>query len=122
MYQRILVPLDGSNLAEQALPYVRVLGRKPGSRVELFGVVPKHCVYDRSIASGSLNRANDYLKTVALPMREYGLEVTTTACEGDPADCIVTEAEKEPSTLITMSIHGRTSVRRYKYDCNCASE
>ena len=35
MYKRILVPLDGSELAEQVLPYARTLGRALGTSVEL---------------------------------------------------------------------------------------
>ena len=38
MYERILVPLDGSQLAEQVLPYVRLLGKALSPRVELLRI------------------------------------------------------------------------------------
>ena len=40
MYERVLVPLDGSELAETVLPYVEELARKLGSEVVLLHVVP----------------------------------------------------------------------------------
>ncbi len=122
MYKRILVPLDGSKLAEQVLPYVKVIGKLPGSRIELFRAVessprdledPKHGVYSHSTASGIQSRVEAWLETIAQPMRQEGLTVTCTAIVGDPAHCIVDEAKKEPSSLIAMTTHGRTGLARW---------
>jgi len=114
MYRRILVPLDGSELAEQALPYVHSIGKGLGARIELLRVAypvapealdPALGPYQDQIAA--------YLEGIAAPLTEDGLAVASTIREGDPAPIIVSEAEKEPDTLIAISTHGRSGITRW---------
>lgn len=122
MYTRILVPLDGSELAEQVLPYVRVLGKSLQTRVELVRVFepvspsladPAHGLYlDRIIASVR-TQVQDYLESVAVSLRKDGLTVSTVVHEGNPAVAIVQEAETIPNTLVAICTHGRSGITRW---------
>lgn len=122
MYTRILVPLDGSTVAEQVLPYVRLLARGLETRVELLRIFepvsaslvdPAHGLYlDRIIASVR-SHVDDYLEGVAESLRKDGLTVSFMAHEGNPAATIVKEAEAEPGTLVVLCTHGRSGVTRW---------
>ncbi len=122
MFTRILVPLDGSELAEQVLPYVRILGKGLQARIELLRVFepvspsladPAHGLYlDRIIASVR-TQMQDYLENVAASLRKDGLTVSTIVHEGNPAASIVQEAETIPDTLVAISTHGRSGITRW---------
>jgi len=122
MFTRILVPLDGSELAEQVLPYVRILGKGLQARVELLRVFepvspsladPAHGLYlDRIIASVR-TQMQDYVENVADSLRKDGLTVSTIVHEGNPAASIVQEAETIPDTLVAISTHGRSGITRW---------
>ncbi len=112
MYKRILVPLDGSELAEQVLPYARTLGRALGTSVELLRSVepvsveladPEAGVYLDGMASSFLDKAQEYLEQAGAQLREAGLEVTCVSREGSPATHIVDEAAREPGTIVAIS-------------------
>ena len=122
MYTRILVPLDGSKLAEQVLPYVRVLAPALESQVHLVRVVeapinevalasrPK---YYRGVLEAEAHRAEGYLADIAASLREDDLSVSSAVVDGRPAACIAAEAEREPGTIIAMSSHGRSGIARW---------
>ena len=120
-YSRILVPLDGSSLAERVLPYVHALGSAYGTPVELLRVFtpaserladPAHGLYQHQIDANVRDGAHDYLNSVKRYMDGSELTVTCTVEEGDPASRIVDMAEKEPGTLVAMSTHGRSGIAR----------
>lgn len=114
MYERILVPLDGSDLAEQVLPYVRLVAGALGSRVELVRVLgPLPAEMDEPARRRYRERAEDHLSGVRTALEAAGLTATASILEGPPADAIVTEAEKESGTLIAMSTHGRSGLSRW---------
>ena len=122
MYERILVPLDGSTLAEHVLPYVRALSRALPAPIELLQVFdsvplewvkPEHGVYVDRIASNFRNQALEYLESVSVSLQNLDVEVSCSAHEGGPASVIITESEKEPNTLIAMASHGRSGITRW---------
>ena len=135
MYKRILVPLDGSPLGDRVLPYVRMLGKKLGAKVELFRVFDPHpeylypdhyqfwphndySVYCREEVTAALDRAKIQLERAGISATAvmHGPETVATKGVhryGTPAEHIVTESEKEPDTLIVMSTHGRSGVGRW---------
>ena len=122
MYQRILVPLDGSPLAEQVLPYVSALGKAFGASVTLFRVFdtvpesmsdPEHGVYIDRLATAFRNSAQEYLGRIKSAMPDLGDSVSTSAHEGDAASLVVNEAANDPNTLIAMSTHGRSGITRW---------
>lgn len=122
MYERIVVPLDGSEIAEQVLPYVSLFAKAFGSEVELLRCIepvspeiadPAHGVFLDKVVESFLARARDYLGKVSEPIRRSGVAVSCATFEGDPATKILDEAEKDASTLIAMSTHGRSGMTRW---------
>jgi nucleotide-binding universal stress UspA family protein len=122
MYHRILVPLDGSSLSKQILPYARWLAKGLECPIELMRVmepVPAtlddsaHGVYPHRVAESLKSHLEDYLETKATSLRDAGLQVSLAVYEGNPAEHIIGEAEKDPETLIAMSTHGRSGITRW---------
>src|SRR5918999_128964 len=122
MYQRILVPLDGSHLAEQVLAWVGILAQGMQSRVELVRVIEPpppgipdsaHGIYPHRVSASIASHAQDYLESLAIPLRQSELSVSAIVREGSPAPSIVNEAAKEPDTLIAMTTHGRSGIGRW---------
>ena len=128
MFTRILVPLDGSDVAAQALPYAVTLADRFGSGLtlasvllpslkdlgtaDIFGITSgtRRIAEDRAILM-----ASDYLDSVAAPLRARGLSVEIDLIRGDDAaDEIVEAAATEASTLIVMSTHGHTGLDRLR--------
>ena len=121
MYKRILVPLDGSKLAEQVLPYVRVLAKTcqvPIILLKAFDLIhppstdPSHSVYMDRLFNHYRSDAEDYLGHVKNSLGGLGVPIYITAPEGDAAVRIIAEAEREPGTLIAMATHGRSGIPR----------
>ena len=117
MYTRILVPLDGSRLAEQVLPYVRLLAPALQSQVHLVRVVEEPInevafatrpQYYQVSQEAEAHKAVGYLAGVAASLREDGLTLSCAVVEGRPAACIAAEAEQESGTIIAMSSQGRS--------------
>ena len=122
MYQRILVPLDGSELAERVIPYAVAIADALSSQVSLlriFDSVPEHWAdpthgrYLDQLTSSIRNQALDYLERIAAPLRREGLTVTCSAHEGNPSELIINESSREADTLIAMSTHGRSGINRW---------
>ena len=122
MYQRILVPLDGSPLAEQVLAWVGILAKGMQSRVELLRVIEPppqdlpdsaHGIYPHRVFASIASHAQDYLEGLAIPLRQNGLSVSSIVREGSPASSIASEGAKEPDTLIAMTTHGRSGISRW---------
>ncbi len=111
MFSRILVPLDGSPLAEQVLPLARLIATTLRSSVELLGVVPPGSLKDPR--PGSDRALNDALALVASTFEAAKVKATVKVVEGDPAGRIIAEAESAPDTLVAMSTHGRSGIQRW---------
>ena len=121
----IFVPLDGSGLAEKALPHVIALAKGLKLAVQLLRVyaLPRdaYIVADGVIAQGSAQfreamqkEIESYLDGKVETLRAEGLaEVIGTAMEGDPASEIIDLAAKTAHSLIAMSTHGRSGIGRW---------
>jgi nucleotide-binding universal stress UspA family protein len=121
----IFVPLDGSPLAEKALPYVIALSKVMKLEVHLVRVytlpADAYLVADGVIAQGPgvlrdsiKSEAENYLDGKIDELRAEGLErLVATAIEGDAASEIIDIARKTPNNLIAMSTHGRSGVGRW---------
>jgi nucleotide-binding universal stress UspA family protein len=106
MFERILVPLDGSETAEAALAYVALL---PSERVRLLAVES-----DQSDLTAVCTAARDcrsYLEAVAAPLREQGRDVDTLVAFGNPAEQILALAAA--ADLVVMGSHGHGGVKRF---------
>ena len=123
MYRRILVPLDGSKLAEQVIPYVRFLAKDMGLPVHLVEVVdashgeanvdPRRSGQGDRQGGSRKEDAQAYLQGVERALGDLGVKSSVAVHEGSPAQRIVEEAEKEPSTLVAMCTHGRSGIGRW---------
>ncbi len=123
MYERILVPLDGSDLAELALPHARQLARRLQGQVWLLCVVPP--VFQPilppaiavDLAAEALDRAErlaeDYLEQVRAHLAAAGLTAHTLVARGDPAAEVLAAARDVQARLIAMATHGRGGLGRW---------
>jgi nucleotide-binding universal stress UspA family protein len=121
MFKKILVPLDGSSMAEAVLPYVRRMAVEDGAEVELLTVtmlpMPAYPVdapldFDMVIKQQQ-EASNAYLKKVMADLGHDGIKVTPLVAEGPVADEILTYAESTGADLIAMSTHGRSGLSRW---------
>ncbi|MCS6774784.1 MAG: universal stress protein [Anaerolineae bacterium] len=122
MFKRILVPLDGSQFAEGALPYAQMLARCGGGEIELLRVAVHPSNYIYVSDPGALadlyesDRAHceDYLRRVAARVTaETGVPTVIAVREGVVADSILDYAEDTGADLIVMTTHGRTGMERW---------
>jgi nucleotide-binding universal stress UspA family protein len=120
-YRRVLVPLDGSPLAEAVLPFVSSLARPLGLEIALLRVIP---IVTPKVVEGGTRRiildqgerlreeAEVYLRGVAGSLVADGFRVTTTVRTGEAAPEIVAGARECQVDLIGMMTHGRTGLGR----------
>jgi nucleotide-binding universal stress UspA family protein len=100
----ILIPLDGSPLAEQILEPTLELARQ----------MEAHCCLLRVVASSAETaQAEEYLECIAGKLREPGLEIRTRVVVAPRAvEAIVAEAAAQASNVIAVATHGRGGVNR----------
>lgn len=121
MYNKILVPLDGSNAAECALPLVRSLARRLALAVELISVIDLHEItrsvsaddglfLDRLLEANSSASA-DYLDRTAQSLN--GIKAIKRCDKGAATETIIETAAADKNTLIVMATHGRSGVDRF---------
>lgn len=124
--ERILVPLDGSDLAEHALPLAVALAKRAGASLVLtrsinwateFGGVS---AYPMGAGAASLidladQSARDYLREVSDRLTGEGLRVSTDLRIDPAADGILASAAEQQANLIVMSTHGRGGLGRWVY-------
>ena len=116
---RIPVPLDGSKLAETALPYAEHLAEHLSAELLLVQVVSISNMYPSLITASASNEiaeqmkseAEGYLEGVANRIRAKGLSVSWRVLEGAPAPQIVDLARETSEDLIAMTTHGRSGFR-----------
>jgi nucleotide-binding universal stress UspA family protein len=125
MYQKILVPLDGSELAECVLPHVEAVGKGCEVRdVILIRVIEHLEILTRgglAFSKDDLHQmetehraeAEKYLKQVAARLKEKGLIVRSEVLEGKPAEAIAEYAKKNEVDLIILATHGRSGLSRW---------
>ncbi|MBI3967485.1 MAG: universal stress protein [Chloroflexi bacterium] len=116
--ERILVPLDGSSLAERALPYATKLARFLNARLELARAVLPNLAREAEPSSEEIeaaDRARPELEAVARELRTPWLRVTCHVCYGRPAEAIVACVSRVSAGLIVMSTHGRGGIGRWIY-------
>ena len=108
MYKQVLVPLDGSKLAEKVLPYARLLAASLALPLELLYV--NDVEITASTAYG--RHGSDYLNDVATTF-PASLGVNCRIETGKPAEVIVDSAARDPHTLIAMATHGCSGAQRW---------
>ena len=124
MYTKILVPLDGSELAECVLPHVEALGKGCQAKSVVFirVVEPFHqptgdYVMDpdqvKKIESEHRLAVEAYLKKISGKVSLAGAVVRTEVMSGPPAEILADYANKNQVDLIVIATHGRSGVSRW---------
>ncbi len=130
MFNHILVPLDGSDLAESVLPMVESLGRQLKSKVTVLRVVDVNAItrsmlpatpdgggysgdmqkiIDETIAA-EVKEARDYLDSVV--KRLAGVDIAAEVREGVPDEEIMNAIETEGVDVAAIATHGRSGLGR----------
>lgn len=129
MFTHVLVPLDGSALAESALRYAREITATGGVITLLTSVdVPEYTI-TTFYATGMIAEANrqqtsvenvvpharEYLCDIAKQLEDEGWLVRVEAVIGDAATTIIEHATEEQVDAIVMSTHGRSGINRWLF-------
>lgn len=115
----ILVPLDGSDLAEGAVDVAVDIARPAGGKLTLFiAAEPEaaQALYAFADSEGITRAmaATAYLAQVADRVRQRGIEVDQTSSDAtNVADEIIDRAAAEGATMIVMTSHGRSGIGRW---------
>lgn len=124
-FHHIMIPLDGSQLAEQIIGPALALGQPMNAAYTLIQIVEPLATpntpatpggataVDREMTMRRWDNADRYLQAVARMLRADGLEVFTRVVVAQhPAATILEHARRSNADLITMSTHGRSGVSR----------
>jgi len=116
MFNHILLPLDGSQLAECVLPHILPIAQTSHTQVTLLNVLEQFSVSDSSQTLDVMNcairkvEAQTYLAEMADRLSKAGLNVDTALAEGKPAEQIIDYAHLHKVSLIVLSSHGRNGL------------
>ena len=114
MFKKILVPLDGSELAAKILPEVADLTKCHDAEVVLVNVYPDWgeptSEEIKKVIEIDLNNCKLALAKAAKELEAQGLKVTTDCITGDAAQRIIAYAEEKNMDLIAMATHGMGEV------------
>jgi nucleotide-binding universal stress UspA family protein len=116
MFSKILVPLDGSKLAEGILPQVEWLAKIHNGEVTLLRVALAHSFPGADPTQHQVNvvrEAEDYLAKVEANMKSVGVKVKSVVRYGHDAQEILDHAKERDVDLIAMSTHGRTGLTQF---------
>lgn len=120
MFRRVLVPLDGSPLAEGILPFLMKIAGPLDLEVTLLRVLqpipPEVIEGSRYVVVEDVEQrtaeAKEYLAPIAAALETSGVRVTTTVRRGDPVTEILEGARAMDADLIAMTTHGRSGIGR----------
>ncbi len=127
MYQKILVPFDGSVRAEAVLPHVEELALSFRAEMIILQVVEPVFIYtdvqgyvqDQTLEGyrrqALIQQSETYLKTLEGKFEEKNISVKTFVEEGPVVGTIIGVAEREDADLIAMASHGRTGLAHVFY-------
>jgi nucleotide-binding universal stress UspA family protein len=127
MYRKIVVPLDGSKLAECALGHVEEIAKGCSvPEVDLVRVLRSFPYWmdgdDMSyidprvlekVMAEEKSSAKDYLDKMVKDLKKKGITARSIVLNGEPAQNILEFAEKNGADLIVMSSHGRSGPARW---------
>jgi nucleotide-binding universal stress UspA family protein len=121
----IVMPLDGSELAEGVLPTVAELAKTLKLAVVLFraysiptgayaGGEDYYAANYEELLTAMREEAVDYLEKKTEAVKKLGVaNVSCVAKEGFAADEVISQARKSPDNLIAMCTHGRSGIKRW---------
>ena len=114
MYRKILVPLDGSKVAEGVLPHAKDLAYSQGAELILLTV---GAFSDPGLARSAITeqeeRTQKYISEIEDQLKAAGFRTSTVLRVGSVAEVILGVAEELGVDCIAMSTHGRTGPARW---------
>jgi nucleotide-binding universal stress UspA family protein len=123
MFKRILVPLDGSERAESAIPVAARIAKNIGSSIKLIRVVSypldsgasmmQPVVLSEEAMDAELANATDYLREIANLTDLAGIPTETQVYSGLPAETILSTIHEREVSLVVMCSHGSTGLKRW---------
>ena len=121
MYKKILVPLDGSPLAEAVLPHAQALAKSEGGEIILLRVpvlpVTEFISRDPAIAAKIVEdmekHTEEYVEFEVAKLKKEGTKASGFTREGSIPDTIIAVAKETHADVIAMSTHGRSGLQRF---------
>jgi nucleotide-binding universal stress UspA family protein len=124
MYRRIMVPLDGSKMAECVIPHVETVAKLSNAGVELVHVVEPVELPTRGgialsgddlrqIEEHSRHEAQSYLKEIVSRLKSSGIKSHPKLLTGKAADSLVDYMQENNFDLVIMATHGRSGISRW---------
>ena len=121
MYKKILVPLDGSPLAEAVLPHAQALADSEGAEIILLRVAvnpaAEFSFSDPALASDLIDTMEaetlSYLQSIRSKLQKAGIRTNFLIREGSVAETILEVSSEVNADLIAMSTHGRSGISRW---------
>ncbi len=122
MYQKVLVPLDGSDLAECALPHVKKMVKEGFVKdVIILTVIDIHpsALLEGAdttvIYKAQMNNSREYMNKVQAQFRAEGIEVKTEILQGSAAQVISDYANEKKVELVVIATHGYSGMKRLMF-------
>jgi nucleotide-binding universal stress UspA family protein len=116
MLDHLLLPLDGSQLAECVLPHAATLAQAFGARLTVMRVLEKSTAPDQTHMIDPVNwhiskaEARAYLEATANRFAALGLSAATSLLEGSAAERIIEYAHEHSVDLVLLSSHGNSGL------------
>ncbi|MFC1920919.1 universal stress protein [Chloroflexota bacterium] len=110
MIKRILVPLDGSKLAEAALTYAEEIARNLNAEITLISVSPDGGKLDKE---QYMYLHKSYMQEMENRKKHKAISIKSAILTGDPAEQIVKYSEKNNDGLIVMGTRGMSPIKRW---------
>lgn len=111
MQKRILIPLDGSALADRIVDQVKRLLVRKDYEVVLLAVVEPDA--DLAVRAEKQQDAQDHLQGIRDALVDGGAVASVRVVTGDPVEEIVAQAERLQPELVAMATHGRSGLTRF---------
>jgi nucleotide-binding universal stress UspA family protein len=115
-FQHVVVPLDGSRLAERAVPDALTLARAGGGHVTLVQAVDRWRPFSdgagSSLTTRELQAAGEYVSAVRERYWWVGVPIAVTVRLGPPGQVIRWVVQETAADLVVMATHGRAGLRR----------
>jgi len=117
--RNVLIPLDGSRLAERSLVFVQALSQFGSLSVTLLSVIDENedikMLSQPEVKERERNVLQTYLREIASDLRKHlNLEVETEVLEGSPAELILSRCGVSRPDLLVVSTHGRSGIARWR--------
>jgi len=121
MYKKILVPLDGSSLAEAVLPHAEALAKSENAEIIILRVpvTPTAEYFARDPQISEIIRkdieeeAKAYVNNAIISLKKDNIKATGVTRDGIVPDTILEVADETHADIIAMSTHGRSGIQRW---------